>query len=342
MSRSKRGSAADSYYNTHLFGADRRFYPNPAQQRELAIERMIEKKLVEMAMNRYQWSGLDSEDIVIDERFLEMCLLYNGLAVVYFDHDYDKLMAVRGTANGYTNMLDNPTSFTVVGPGSISKPFTDTAPAQYKNKTISAYQEYMKGKKSDEELRKKAVAIWPNYLRTSDMDMISIYANKIASVDRTIEINMKNARRTKVLKATPNTKLSVVNANRSIDTGEEVVIVTGGMEDLEFIDTIDLGITGADYEKVHIVRTRLWNEAMSLLGIDGANQDKKERLTANEVDANDEQITTMKYVNLNARQNACRQINEVFGTNISVDFRVNIENKETEKELIKDEKTGGE
>lgn len=70
-----------------------------------------------------------------------------------------------------------------------------------------------------------------------------------------------------------------------------------------------------------IAKSKLWNECMGLLGINNANQDKKERLVAAEVGANDEQVEATRNIALNARQQACDRINDMFGLDISVDFK---------------------
>ena len=62
---------------------------------------------------------------------------------------------------------------------------------------------------------------------------------------------------------------------------------------------------------------------MGLLGINFANQDKRERLVSAEVGANDEQIDAMKSVILAERQRAVRQMNDKFG--LSVDIKLRIE-----------------
>ena len=63
------------------------------------------------------------------------------------------------------------------------------------------------------------------------------------------------------------------------------------------------------------------NEALTFLGINNANTDKKERLITDEVKANDEQLFVARQVMLNARKMACKEINEMFGLNIDVEFR---------------------
>ena len=49
--------------------------------------------------------------------------------------------------------------------------------------------------------------------------------------------------------------------------------------------------------------------------------DKRERLVADEVQANNEQVQASEDVMLKARQRACEEINRIFGTNISVERR---------------------
>ena len=67
-------------------------------------------------------------------------------------------------------------------------------------------------------------------------------------------------------------------------------------------------------------KRRIWNEAMTFLGVKNNGAEKRERLVAEEADGSDD-VEAMRFVMLNARQQACNQINEMFGLDISVDFR---------------------
>jgi hypothetical protein len=322
MSKAKRGSSVDELYSS-IFQS--RLQTNSSVRREQAITQLLERNLTELAVNRFKWDGLPES---IDPRFLEMCLFFNALAVVYWDKDYDKLLAVRGTGTGFINMLDNPVSFSVIGPGSLLKPDTDTAPAQFRNKIVPAYSPANHMDLDDEERRMKAIPIWANYLRSPEVDIVKVYATRLAWIDRTLEINTRNARRTKLIKGTPNLQLSMVNAARSFDQGDDIIQVTGPLQDMDFIETLDLGVNPDAYDKLSLLRTRIWNEAMTLLGIDSANQDKKERLVAAEVGANDGQTDSMRFVSLNARRQACDMINDVFNLKVSVQFMVEVEAEE--------------
>jgi hypothetical protein len=199
-------------------------------------------------------------------------------------------------------MLNNPVSFTVTGNHFISK-------------TIKASE---------------CVPIWANYMRMPDLDIVNIYSTRLAAMDRTVEVNSENARTSKVLVTTENTKLSAVNFNRQIDEGQNgIQIAATGMpmnDLLSSVQLVDLGVDTDALVNIHIVRTREWNECMGLLGIANANQDKKERLVAAEVGANDEQSDMMRYVNLNARRMACEQINTMFPKlNVSVEYNTDVD-----------------
>lgn len=335
----KRKSGLDqAYESTMLFREG--FYNNPAQDRERAITLMLQTTLTDMRLNLFKWENLPE---TWDPRFIETILFTQGLAIAYWDDDYNALLAVRGSGAGYVNMVDNPVSFTVIGPGGGERPKIDTDPALFRNKTLSAYQPMVHKLMGDEyDAKRKCVPIWNNYTRTPDITIVNVYASRLAMIDRTLEINTKNARRNKVIKGSPNTQLSMVNFARSVDSGEELLQVTGPMEDMQFIEALDLGVTPDAYEKLGVHRTRVWNECMIMLGIDSANQEKKERMVAAEVSANDAQADAIRFKSLKARQDAVAQINHIFGTNIKIDYEIEVERKEEMQQIAQLNSQGGE
>jgi hypothetical protein len=290
MSSNKRGGGADDIYTRHLNGGDYKF--NPATTREAMIENMYIRVLSELAMNRFKWTGLPD---TVNPRFLEMTLFYQALAVFFDDERYGYL-ALKGSGQNYLNFQNDPTGFMVVGNNYYHPPMGAS----------------------------KVVPIWANYMRMPDVDIVQIYANRLANFDRTLEINSQNARKTRVLAYPENLRLSAENINRQIDEGQPTIRVTGAMGDMEFMSVLDFAINPDTIEKLDIVRARQWNVCMGLLGIDFGNQDKKERLVSDEVNANNEQTDNMKFVNLNARRQACEQINEKFGLNVDVDYNTEI------------------
>jgi hypothetical protein len=291
MARKKRGSSANEIYNEHLMGTQYagKFRTSPEADRQAVMERMYRRVLTELASNRFKWTGMPDS---VDVRFMEIVLFHTGLSVFFFDKAYDKFFALRGGGMGPMNMMENPTKFIVTG-------------NQYTVNEVSATES---SKKTG-----IAVPIWSNYLRRPDLDIVMVYAHKLARLDMSIEINSDNARRSKVLVVDERMRLSAENIIRQVDEGSGHISVNAGTMNLEdMIKAIDLGVTPESIEKLHIVRTRLWNECMGLLGIENANQDKKERLVSDEVDANKDQTSMMRYVNLNARRQAIEKIKRAY------------------------------
>ena len=70
-----------------------------------------------------------------------------------------------------------------------------------------------------------------------------------------------------------------------------------------------------------MLKTQLWNECLTYLGISNLNIQKKERLVSDEVTRNQGGTIASRYSRLNARRQACAKINNMFGLNIEVNYR---------------------
>jgi len=298
---SKKGDLVYSgFYAPHL----QAMQSNPAVSQQHMTERMYMRVLSELCMNRFKWEGLPES---VDPRFVEMNLFYRGLVVFYFDNDFDEYMALRASGAGGLNFNDNPISFVVTGNGNGAK---------YINKTLTAVNTV----KDDVQLEPECVPIWSNYLRMPDLDIVSLYAKKLAAIDRTIEINIEGMRYTKLVTTDENSRQSWVNVMRQHTEGQPVLFTTQSLNPESNVSVFDVGVPSEAVPNLQIARAKLWGECMGLLGINNANQDKKERLVAAEVGANDEQVDATKAINMNARTQACEQINKLYGLNISVEF----------------------
>ena len=69
------------------------------------------------------------------------------------------------------------------------------------------------------------------------------------------------------------------------------------------------------------MKTRIWNEALTYLGISNVNTVKKERLISDEVVRNSGGTIASRYSRLESRRQACEQINKMFGLDIWCDYR---------------------
>lgn len=297
----------DDVYAKHLYGDMKRYAGNPAVNREVAIERMYTRILTELACNRFKWTGLPAS---VNVRYLELTLFYRALSVFYEDPEFG-FVSLQGTSSGAPNVMMEPTSYRVTGAGA------------FPGRTL---------------LQDECVPIWSNYLRVPDLDVVMIYANRLAKLDRTIEINSENARRSKVIVADENSRLSAVNINSEIDKGSAVIQVSQSLNGQ--FESVDLGVNPDSIEKLDILHTRQWGKCLGLLGIDFSNQDKKERLVADEVNANNAQVGAMRAVNLNERKLAAFKISKKYGLNVEVDFNEELDVEGTYNDMREDTESG--
>jgi len=247
--------------------------------------------LMELAMNRFKWKGFPEGQI--DTRYLELILHEQALAVFFFDDRYNKYFALQGTGQGAINMYHNPTRFTVVGTGN------------FQGKTFNA---------------KECVPIWANALRVPDHDIIYTYAKRLATFDTTIETNLISQRHTVMIFAEESQRLSWTNIMRQHIEGQPVILGTTGL-DMNNIQVFPIATDKDLVLNTLIAKSKVWNECMTLLGVNNANQEKRERLVSDEVAANDDQVRRTRSSALRARQEAAEQINRLYPElNVSVEW----------------------
>lgn len=292
----------DNFYSTHLNGGRKQ---NRAINQQAATEQMYVRVLTELCANRFEWKNLPDS---VDVRFLETNLIWRGLAVFYQDTNSGQYFVVQGAGSGATNFLDQPIQYTVIGP-------------DMQTTTLRAVPSYDATPTGDVGERRDAecVPIWCNYMRTPDLDIIRLAATRLAKMDRSIEITSDNMRKTKVVNAPEDQRLSYINALKQLEEGQPTIMGSPAL-DMGNVQVLDLGVDPLTLPNLMIAKSKLWNEYMGLLGINNANQDKKERLVAAEVGANDEQVEATRRIALNARQQAADQINKLFGLTIEVDY----------------------
>lgn len=291
--RNKEDYVRTEFYDPQLMGK-LAYSNNPTRNRTKQIERFYIIHLTQMAACRFTWNDLPKE---IDQRYLEMALTQKGLAVFFKEEKvYDEYMVLRAGSLGPLNVYDNPTSYQVLGGSGEFR---------------------VNQKLSNDE----CVPIWANYMRVSEMPNIIMWANRLAEIDRTIEISAINARQTRAVSVPEDMRLSAQNVIQQMREGVETVFGTESLGDIiKAIETIDLESHPAKLPNLLISKGKIWNEIMTFMGVSNSNEDKKERLVADEVHIKDEQIDLIKAMNLSSRQQAAESINEMFKLNVSVEF----------------------
>jgi hypothetical protein len=296
MGRNKRPNAptnefeANLILNTHSY----RYYFN---------------KLFELAISMFEWKNLPD---TVDERFLELALFGDGMAIFFKDGEDDGdlgYLALRTMIGGRLNVYQIPT-------------------------VRRAYAANGYNKELDEN---NSVIIFNNLLHTNSAMDISMFANRLYDLDRTIDINA-SAQKTPILISCKDTqRLTLKNTYKEFIGNAPVIFATDKLDP----DSIKVLKTDAPFvaDKIYTLKTQIWNEALTYLGISNLNLQKKERLVSDEVTRNLGGTIASRHSRLEARRQACEQINKMFGLNISVDYREDF--READDETMFPGSTGG-
>lgn len=244
-------------------------------------------RLTELAISMFEWKNLPA---TIDERFLELTLFSDGMAVFFKDEVLDYL-CLQCMIGGNLDVYRVP-----------------------KHRRAYATNGYNNSLSEND-----SVIIFNNMLRTNSMLDIQMFSRRLANLDRAIDVNT-NAQKTPVLvQCDENQRLTMKNLYMQYDGNEPFIfgdksLNTNGLKVLK---------TDAPYvaDKLYQLKIQYWNEALTYLGISNSNIQKKERMIQDEVQINQGGVIANRYPRLEARRQACKKINEMFGTNISVDYR---------------------
>jgi hypothetical protein len=250
-------------------------------------------RLTELAISMFEWVGLPPE---IDVVYLERSLYENGHVVFFRDAEADAYAVMKATLSGQPDIYGIPTERQVYA--------------------INGYHATLYPENS--------VIVFNNSLRGPTSPVIDMFARKMADMSRTIDVNL-NAQRTPVLvRCSEKQRLTLKNMYEQYSGNAPVIFGDAETLDPKGIQTFS---TGAPYvaDKVYQLTTQRWNEAMTYLGISNVNTSKKERMITDEVLRNMGSTVASRYSRLEARRRACRQINALFGLNVSCNYREDFE-----------------
>ena len=246
-------------------------------------------RLMELSVSMFEWKNLQS---TCDVRYLELALFMNGSAVFFQDDVLEDYVALDVICSGRLDVYGNPV--------------LRRAYSRYNN-----YQKLLKGNNS--------VIIWNNYLRTNAVLDVEMFAKRLYNLDRIIDVNA-NAQKTPILiKCDETQRLTMLNVYKEYDGNSPVIFGDKALNS----NGLDVLSTGAPYvaDKIYQLKTQIWNEALTYLGISNINVQKKERLITDEVTRNKGGTIASRYSRLESRREAVRKINEMFGLNIEVNYR---------------------
>lgn len=250
------------------------------------------KRLLNLAVSCFKWSNLPD---TIDPRFLELTLFRDGQAV-FFKDEVMGYLALQNSLDGDFNVYHIPNRRRAYAVNGYSKKLTID----------------------------DSVIIYNNYLHNSPYPDIKLFARRLYEIDRTIDVNVKAQKTPLLIQCDENERLTILNLYKDYD-GNEPFIFGSRQLNPKALTAIS---TEAPYlgDKLYLLKSQIWNEALAYLGIANINYQKRERLVSDEVQRSMGGTIALRYSRLNARQEACEKINKMFGLDIWCEFRDELDN----------------
>lgn len=254
-------------------------------------------KFLNVALSVYEWEGLPTG---IDQRQLEMWLLTRGYAIFFYDEALvddpgrrapEGYAVLQGVAYGEWDLYDIPNDRRVYAPMGFQRELDET----------------------------NSVIMFHNQLRTPEIFTYEMYARRIAELDRTIDVNVMAQKTNKVIRCDDRQRLTWRNLVMQSE-GNVYTILADKSVDLKDLEVLDLSaeLVAIDLD---VLKQRYVAEAFQFAGVESVPPEKRERLVTSEVTGAMGGTEALRFSRLCARRQACEQINELFGLDVSVRYR---------------------
>lgn len=259
------------------------------------------RRLVEINISMFEWTGLPDS---VDPRYLELALFSEGKAV-FFKDEVLGYLALRCAIGGGLSVYRVPKERRAISENGYNRDLNE----------------------------KNSVIIYNNYLRTNSMLDAELYAKRLYNIDRTIDVNV-NAQKTPILiSCDENKRLTMKNAYMKYEGNEPVIYGDDSMTP----NSIKVFSTGAPYvaNQLYDLRTKIWNEAMTVAGISNVGDEKRERMISDEINKSQGSVLAYRNSRLEMRRLCAKQINRMFPElNVWCNYR---ESVEEESQRMKEE-----
>ena len=263
-----------------------------------------------IATSLFTWDKLDDYAGYGASRFLEQTLFDNGRACFVYDDELGYL-ALKVNPDDKLNVYNLPTRVLAWSIGYTKK--YDYADIVY---------------------------IMNNELQLPTADTLQLMAYRLYETERTIDTNLIAQKTPVLIEGDTKTILTLKNVYMQYSGNTPFIF---GNKSYDISNKLNVLKTDAPYliDKLENHKHNIWNEAMTYLGIDNANTDKKERLITDEVESNNDLINYYLNCFYKTRKKACDDINNKYGLDIDIKLNKDVIDllKITENDIINYEDT---
>lgn len=258
------------------------------EDKAISREDNILDDLINLAINRFKWTNLPAG--LTSERLEEMLIMHGQLAL-FEEKGILSILPCYGTTD--INCYN-----------------------EYDTYHIQGYNGYTYTRHINDMVRLKN-----NPLATDDLTTLQFYAKKIDDIEQTQDVNLFQQCIPKIISGDKDSMLTVKNIKKQLAEHRFVIMIkdkiTSKLGKPEVFDTSAPYLLDklSDYEKIY------WNKALTKLGINNSNIDKKERVIVDEVNSNNDYIAINLDLMYDMRVDFCNLAKEKFNIDIQVKKR---------------------
>lgn len=260
-----------------------------------------------LALSSFEWVGMPEG---IDTRAVEYIMLHFGIGAMFTE--WGGHLFAQAAPSSNINMYYNPNQIMLCAPS-----------GQTWERHCEGWVEYVLDSELGERLpiyrEKDAVILFDNMRRYPVWSRLRYYAKRLATIDRVMDVNI-GAQRTPWLISMPEEAVkSGDTIVKDLMRNKQVLKVTPQMANIVNVDVLT---TLAPYvaKDLQDTKKQILYDVLTLLGIDNANTEKKERMIDHEATSNNEQILLARRSRLECRRTFCEKCNALWGLDMSVQW----------------------
>lgn len=264
-------------------------------------------RLYNIAISRFEWLNLPD---TCNEKFIEQVLFFNGFMVGYKDTALNSFLIMPCTNNSVLDIFGYPAKVNAYGYNG------------YMAQNLTPYTITL----GQEPTMADAALLYANYSRCPDLPAVLYFARKLTKIDRTIDVNINVQKTPYIISCGENQRLTVANMFKQVDNFEPAIITTKfyGLNGEKPINVMDLKPPFVA-DKMQTLKRQVYQEALTYLGIEANTSEKAERQVTEELTANMGETESMRQSPLASRKQFCKEFNKIYGTNIDVKFRSDLQ-----------------
>ena len=270
-----------------------------------------------IALSMFEWVNLPKS---MDARYLEQCLYYNGQASLLYTKKYG-FINTKCAGSGEINIYGLPDKLNCFSYGFNSM------------RELYVGLNKVNPKKKEEE----CILVMNNVDRTPTASSMELFAWRLYLAQRTCDVNISGQRFPVMIVGDDKQRLMLENLYTQYNGNQPFIFGNKNQLTDDMLKAIN---TSSPYvaDKLTEYKKEIWNESLTYLGINNMSIQKKERLTENESDENNELVNLNLQSMLAPRLEACREFNEKFGFT-GTDKEISVRVRSDLKNIIKMEQS---